>query len=163
MSKIGGTYWLSYSKIYGGIYLRLLEDDIFELEGPKPDFWIKYVDDIFICWAHGTQALDDFLKKINKLDSNIRFSLETKNEGRLPFLDVDILIKDQGLFHLQFIGNQSNKKLPFHFNLIIHLSLGFPLFPLLLDVLFCYALVHPFKQNLVSLERLQLITVSLLN
>lgn len=53
------------SGLLAEVILRNLEDDILKFDGPKHHFGIAYVDDVFICWAHGKQALDIFFEHVN--------------------------------------------------------------------------------------------------
>ena len=60
----------------------------------RPSLWYRYMGDTFIIWPHGRESLDDFLSHINSLRPSIKFTMETENDGRLPFLDV--LVQREG-------------------------------------------------------------------
>lgn len=57
---------------------------------------MRYVDDTFAIWAHEMNKLNEFLLFINSFHSNIKFTMEIKKEGLLPFLDVHIYRKNDG-------------------------------------------------------------------
>lgn len=54
---------------------------------------LRYVDGIFITRELGRQALIDYETKINKVDSNTKFTHELEDNATLTFLDV-LLMKD---------------------------------------------------------------------
>ena len=56
----------------------------------QPKLWLRYVDDTFIIWQHSKQQLDNFFQHLNNQHSNIKFTMETEDQGSLPFLDVCI-------------------------------------------------------------------------
>ena len=54
----------------------------------EPRLWKRYVDDVFsIIKKRQTEQL---LEHINRVDGNIRFTLEREHGGQLPFLDVKV-------------------------------------------------------------------------
>ena len=56
--------------------------------------WVRYVDDILIIYKGERVELIKFTDNINKINENIKFTLEEENEGEIPFLDV--LLKREG-------------------------------------------------------------------
>ena len=50
--------------------------------------WKRYVDDCFAVIR--TSQIEDFLKFINTINTNILFTVERENNGTLPFLDIKI-------------------------------------------------------------------------
>jgi hypothetical protein len=48
------------------------------------------MDDTFVIWPHGQGKVADFLAHLNSVHENIHFTMETKRDGHLPFLDIDI-------------------------------------------------------------------------
>ena len=54
----------------------------------KPKLWLRYVDDTFIIWQHGSDKLSDFLDHLNQQNPRIQFTVETETSDLLPFLDV---------------------------------------------------------------------------
>jgi len=53
----------------------------------QPTALIRYVDDLF-CIFPDTQQLNDFLKHISQVHSNIQFSKELEQCNQLAYLDV---------------------------------------------------------------------------
>ena len=54
----------------------------------QPSLWLRYVDDTFVIWPHGEQDLQSFHTHFNQMSTNIQFTIEKEEEGRLTFLDV---------------------------------------------------------------------------
>ena len=59
----------------------------------QPFSWLRYIDDIFFIWTHGTQELDSFLNELNKFHPNLSFTYETSKE-RVNFLDLNVSIRN---------------------------------------------------------------------
>ena len=59
----------------------------------KHSLWFRFVDDILVVWEHGQDSLKDFLAHLNSFDSNLQFTIELEDSGKLPFLDVLIIKK----------------------------------------------------------------------
>ena len=55
----------------------------------KPNFYIRYVDDILTTFENEQDSLD-FLNFLNKQHSNIKFTMEKQTNNSIPFLDVQI-------------------------------------------------------------------------
>ena len=55
----------------------------------KPVFYRRYGDDIFVLFSSLDQA-EKFKKYFSSKHTNINFSLEKENDGRLSFLDINI-------------------------------------------------------------------------
>ena len=54
----------------------------------KHSLWFRFVDDILTDWEHGQDSLKDFLAYLNSFVSNLQFTIELEDSGKLPFLDV---------------------------------------------------------------------------
>ena len=72
--------------------------------GLKPVFGRRYVDDIFVLFSSLDHA-EKFKKYLSSKHSNINFSLGKENDGRLPFLDINIF-GEKG----KFVTNVYRKK-----------------------------------------------------
>ena len=57
----------------------------------KPTLWLRYVDDTFVLWQHGRDELDSFLTHLNNMRPSIQFTMEIEKDGRLPFLDTEVM------------------------------------------------------------------------
>ena len=80
----------------------------------KPTCGYRYVDDTFVIWPHGKASLTNFLEHLNGLHKNIQFTMEIEENGRLPFLDIDIYKRKDGS-----LGHKVYRKRT-HTNLYLH-------------------------------------------
>ena len=55
--------------------------------GTQVLYYRRYVDDIICCFQNSHDA-DMFFQYLNKCHPNIKFTMETETDGKLPFLDV---------------------------------------------------------------------------
>ena len=91
---------------YANLFMAKFESDVIETyhqkTGFKPYIWFRYIDDIFIVWTHGADALDDFIvynqnfSDNSNMLSNIKFEVN-KSTNTVNFLDVSVTIKDNKL------------------------------------------------------------------
>ena len=51
-------------------------------------FWYRYVDDVFACFTGSKRQLDLFLKYINNIHPNIKFTVETDVINKINNLDL---------------------------------------------------------------------------
>jgi hypothetical protein len=77
-------------------YMEDFEKATLDSASEQPLCWFCYVDDTFIIWPHGPDELKAFLNHLNSIHQCIQFTMETKREGHLPFLDVDIYGRPNG-------------------------------------------------------------------
>lgn len=71
----------------------------------KPKRWKRYVDETNVIWPHGKEELNKFLEHLNRLLEDIMFTMELEEDNNIPFLDVLIHKKQDGL-----LGHQVCRK-----------------------------------------------------
>jgi hypothetical protein len=76
------------SPVIANFYMEYFEQKALETATLKPKCWYRYVDDTFTIWPHGAEKLSNFLQHLNSINKNIQFTMETENDGKLPFLDI---------------------------------------------------------------------------
>lgn len=82
------------SPIVVNLYMENFEQRALETYSLTPKVWIRYVDDTFVVWPHGEEALNGFQTHLNGQHPSIQFTREDEREDKLPFLDV--LVKRSG-------------------------------------------------------------------
>jgi len=58
----------------------------------RPLIWLRYIDDNFMIWTHGKEALDEFIAHLNSVHPSIKFTHEA-SPASVNFLDTTV-IKD---------------------------------------------------------------------
>jgi hypothetical protein len=81
--------------VIANFFMEDFEKNAIEQVTHKPVCWFRYVDDTFFIWPHGQEKLEGFLNHLIGLHNKIQFTME-KEEGHLPFLDIDIYRKMDG-------------------------------------------------------------------
>ena len=70
-------------------YMGDLEENLIAQFPLKPYLWRRYIDDIFMVWAHREDKLEDFINHIYSLHSTIKFIHEF-SKSHISFLDVTV-------------------------------------------------------------------------
>uniref|UniRef100_A0A8D9BWW7 Reverse transcriptase domain-containing protein n=1 Tax=Cacopsylla melanoneura TaxID=428564 RepID=A0A8D9BWW7_9HEMI len=68
------------------IFMEDLETKAFAIMKPKA--YKRYVDDGFLVWSDGVDALTTFVEMMNIFEEKVKFTLETEKDKKLAFLDV---------------------------------------------------------------------------
>ena len=78
------------SPVLACLFLEHVETEILpKYTGIKPVYWKRYVDDI-ISLVTADFDLNDFMSFINNIYPSLKFTYEWENNGKIPFLDVNI-------------------------------------------------------------------------
>ena len=59
---------------YANIFMHQLESNILTQLHLKPDYWYRYMDDIFTIWPHGEEELQHMITIMNHFHHTIKFS-----------------------------------------------------------------------------------------
>ena len=79
----------------------------------SPMFWKRYVDDT--CTAICSDHLDEFLQHLNSIEPTIKFTCETEEDCRLPFLDTEITRHPDGSLSTKVYQKKTHRQVPgFH-------------------------------------------------
>jgi hypothetical protein len=54
---------------------------------------LRYVDDTFMVWPHGSEQLQNFPNHLNSSRPSIQFTMELESDSAIPFLDVLVIRK----------------------------------------------------------------------
>ncbi|XP_065573268.1 uncharacterized protein LOC136035407 [Artemia franciscana] len=79
------------SPFLANFYMDFIEQSALHSFPLKHSLWFRFVDDILAVWEHGQNSLKVFLAHLNSFDSNLQFTIELEDSGKLPFLDVLII------------------------------------------------------------------------
>lgn len=85
------------SPIFANIYMEEFEQKAIATAAFKPKVLLRYVDDTFAIWSHGHDELDKFSNHLNSISPNIKLTVEKEKDGKLAFLDVNVIRENGGL------------------------------------------------------------------
>ena len=71
---------------YAIIFMHYLESNLLNQTTLKPKTWLRLIDDIFMIWSHGIQALNLVMDILNNFHSTIKFTYEY-SQHEVAFLD----------------------------------------------------------------------------
>ena len=91
VQREGAPMGLSLSVVLANAYMEGLEEKLLTSSPLKPAIWRRYVDDTWVLWQHGDDALAEFLNRMNRIHESIQFTMEAETGGKLPFLDVLVI------------------------------------------------------------------------
>ena len=60
----------------------------------KPSMWLRYRDDTFILWPC-QEDVQTLLDHVNSIQPSIQFTMEKKQDNKLPYLDVLVTCTEQ--------------------------------------------------------------------
>ena len=100
---------------YAIIFKHYLESNILSSTTMKPKTWLRFIDDIFMIWQHGIQALKQLMNMINNYHPTIKFTYEYHKQ-EIPYLDTTVYkTEDNQLFTRDYHKPTDNKQyLHFH-------------------------------------------------
>ena len=83
------------SPVLANIYMEYFKEMTLGSTSLKPSMWLRYIDDTFILWPH-QEDVQILLDHVNSIQPSIQFSMEKKQDNKLPFLDVLVTRTEQG-------------------------------------------------------------------
>jgi len=82
-----------------------LEDIFLASDRAQPDMYMRYIDDCFCVWSHGSDALTSYFEYVNTIHPTIKFTIErsdtVNHPGQIPFLDTLIRVHPDGRYNTQ--------------------------------------------------------------
>ena len=85
-----------------------------------PHVWLRYVDDTFAILHE--YVIENFFNFLNSQNSHIQFTKELETEGRLAFLDVEILLQDDGSINTKVFRKPTHTDQYLHWESAHHLD-----------------------------------------
>ena len=100
---------------YANIFMKYVEIQLIDTSPKKLTLWLRFIDDIFMIWGHGKQALEDFKHLANTIHPAIKFSFNS-NEQEIPFLDTIIYRGDNYHILTRLCHKPTDNKQYLHYN-----------------------------------------------
>ena len=91
--KSGTAIGTKFAHPYACVFMDEVETEFLKSQVLQPFLSLRYIDDIFFTWTHGTQELDSFLNEFNKFHPNLSFTYETSKE-KVNFLDLNVSMRN---------------------------------------------------------------------
>ena len=82
------------STVIANLYMEIFEEQAIETASCMPKIWKRYVDDTFTILDQ--DKVDNFLQHLNSQQPSIRFTMETKNNSKIAFLDLSLCREPDG-------------------------------------------------------------------
>ena len=136
----GTTMGNSLSPFLADLYMSYFETELKQSLPYFPKTWHRYVDDIFCIFDTNEYSLDTFLNHLNSKHPNIKFTVETEKNRKLPFLDILVTRTPQNTLDFDIYRKPTNndRLIPADsshptshkyaaFNSMIHRALKYPL------------------------------------
>lgn len=95
--QIDGTAMGSpFSPVVANLFMEDFEKKSISSSVLKPLVFLRYIDKKFTVWPQGKPPLQDFLLHLNSLTPKIKSTMETEENGYLPFMDELVTRKNDG-------------------------------------------------------------------
>jgi hypothetical protein len=85
LQKDGMVMGSSLSPIVSNIFMENFEKLALDSAQYKPSLWLRYVDDAFVVWPHGSEQLPNFFNHCNTLRPSINFTRGIESDVRFLF------------------------------------------------------------------------------
>ena len=100
---------------FADFYMSKLENEIMEENNSyNPKFYIRYVDDTLTLFKD-TKDLDQFIEKLQE-KSVLKFTKETPENNNFNFLDIKIIIKDNGKIETDVYVKDTDRGIYLNYN-----------------------------------------------
>lgn len=105
-TKIGPNYAI--------IFMAVLEEAFLKSRDLKPSIWLRFIDDIFMIWEHGQEALLEFLTELNSFHNHIKFTWEISPTS-VDFLDITVFKQENGKLAHRWFKKPTDAHLYLHY------------------------------------------------
>ena len=97
--QVGGTAMgTRVAPSFANLFMAEFEEQYVYSYPTKASLWLRYIDDIFLIWEHGQDALDTFLVHLNSCHDTIKFTAEFSYSA-VNFLDTTVHVNNDGCLY----------------------------------------------------------------
>jgi hypothetical protein len=110
LQKNGTPMGATFSVAYANIVMAQVEMSALNSGPLKPLHYVRFIDDIFVIWNHGSDTLDQLVTSINSQCPSIKVSAESSMSS-VDFLDLTIINHDGILEYKPFFKKTDSHQL----------------------------------------------------
>ena len=84
----------------------------------QPLIYLRYIDDIFGIWTHGSESLDNYYEFLNSFHRSLKFSIERTDNSpqkQIPFLDTLLTVEPTGKYTTELYIKPTTAPIILHF------------------------------------------------
>ena len=89
----GPVIGTKFAPPYAYIYMDEVETELLQTQIFRPLVWVRFIDDIFFIWTHSEENLNNFMKDLNHLKSNLKLTFEC-DRNSINFLDLNVKLNN---------------------------------------------------------------------
>jgi hypothetical protein len=97
MSRPAEWPWGGPCPVIANFFMENFEEEALKRATNKPLCLFRCVDDTFVIWPHKWEKLNDYHCHHNGIHKNTQFTMETETDGHIPFLDINVYKKPDGV------------------------------------------------------------------
>ena len=81
---------------FANIFMASIEQTFIDNSPLTHLFYVRFIDDIFMIWTHGSEELEQFTNRDKTTRPSMKFTTKISSTS-LPFLDVLVRVKETGI------------------------------------------------------------------
>ena len=81
---------------FANLFMASIEQTFIENSPQTPLYYVRFIDDIFMIWIHGSEKLEQFTARANSNHPSMNFTTEISSRS-IPFLDVLVGVTMTGI------------------------------------------------------------------
>ena len=101
------------------LFMDAVESLMLATDTHQPAIYLRYIDDIFGIWTHGSKSLDDYLQFMNSFHPSLTFSIERSDlspKNQIPFLDTLLTVQPSGAYITELYIKPTAAPIILHFD-----------------------------------------------
>ena len=100
---------------YAILFMHQLESSILGSLTLRPDYWYRYINDIFSIWTHGPEELHHMMTILNHYHPTVKFT-HTHDYNSIPFLDTLVCRDTDNKLYTKLYRKPTDNKHYLHFH-----------------------------------------------